>query len=281
MIAELLKDAVTQRFLIDIEADSTVQGDQNAEKAARTQVLEAISKFVVAWLPIIQATPEMLPLAGQMLLFAVRAFPAARDLEEAIEQAMDKMEASAGQPKPPNAEQLKAQADLQKAQAEIQNAQIDAQTAGEKSKADIMMTQLKGQVAVKEHEMKMQQMQMQMQLEREKMQMELHGQQQKHQLDLQHMQTDAQMKQQALQAQHQMAMQANQAQVGLEQQKQAGAQKTLAQTAQIDENRMAAKQAMDQFEMHSQRELMDRDHKNAMEMANIGPEPKPAAAPKK
>ena len=274
MVAELLKDAVTQRFLIDIETDSTIQADENAEKAARTQVLEAISKFVVAWMPIIQSSPELLPLAGQMLLFAVRAFPTARDLEEAIEQAMDKMQAAAGQPKPPNAEQLKAQNDLERSKAEIATAQIDAQTASEKSKADIAMTQLKGQTAIKEHEMKMQQMQMQMQLEREKMQMELHGQQQKHQMDLAHMQSDAQMKQQALQAQHSMAMQANQAQQGLEQQKQAGQQKTLAQTAQIDEQRMVAKQAMDQFNVHSKRELMEQDHKQAMDMANMAPEPK-------
>ena len=55
MVAELLKDAVTQRFLIDIETDSTIAADENAEKAARTQVLESISKFVVAWMPIVQA----------------------------------------------------------------------------------------------------------------------------------------------------------------------------------------------------------------------------------
>ena len=274
MISELLKDAVTQRFLIDIETDSTIQADENAEKAARTQVLEAISKFVVAWMPIVQASPELMPLAGQMLLFAVRAFPTARDLEEAIEVAMDKMQQASGQPKPPSTEQLKAQADLEKTKAEIEHAQIDAQTAGEKSKADVAMVQLKGQTAIKEHEMKMQQMQMQMNLDREKMQMELHGQQQKHQMDLAHMQSDAQIKQQALQAQHSMAMEANQAQQGLEQQKQAGQQKTLAQTAQIDENRMVAKQAMDQFQVHSKRELMEQDHKQAMDMANMAPEPK-------
>ena len=276
-IAELMKDAVTQRFLIDIEVDSTIAADENAEKAARTQVLESISKFVVAWMPITQAAPELLPLAGEMLLFAVRAFPTARDLEEAIEEAMDKMEAAAGQPKPPNAEQLKAQADLQKAQAEIQTAQIDAASAGEKAKADIAQVQLKGQVAVKEHEMKLQQMQMEMQIEREKMQMELHGQQQKHQMDLAHMQSDAQIKQQALQAQHQMSMEATQAQGSLEQQKQAAAQKTLAQQVAADEQKMVAKQSMDQFTMHSKRQLMEDDLKSKREMANMGPEPKPQA----
>ena len=274
MVAELLKDGVTQRFLIDIETDSTIAADENAEKAARTQILESISKFIVAWMPIVQGAPELLPLAGEMLLFAVRAFPAARELEEAIEQAMDKMAMAAGQPKPPSGEQLKAQADLQKAQAEIQNAQIEAQTAAQKSQADIAMTQLKGQTAMKEHEMKMAQMQMQMQLEREKMQMELHGQQQKHQLEIEKTQIKAQADQQAMQAQHQMAMQAHQAQAGLEQQKQAAAQKTLAQTAAMDEQKMVAKQAMDQFHVHSKKELMEQGHNQALEMANLAPEPK-------
>ena len=77
-----------------------------------------------------------------------------------------------------------------------------------------------------------------------------------------------------VQAQHAMAMQSHQAQAGLEQQKQAGAQKTLAQTAAMDEQKMVAKQAMDQFQMHSKRELMQQGHNQALEMANLPPEPK-------
>lgn len=273
MVAELLKDAVTQRFLIDIETDSTIAADENAEKAARTQVLEAISKFVVAWMPIVQASPELLPLAGQMLLFAVRAFPTARDLEEAIEQAMDKMQQASGQPKPPNPEQLKAQADLEKAHAEIQKAQIDAQTAAQKGKADIAMVQMKGATALEEHKMKLQQMQMQAQMDQHKLQSE-------HEVAMQKLGMEHQLAYAQAMADQQSAAAAH----SLEQTKQQGQQKTLAQTAQIDEQRMVAKQSMSQFDLQSKRELMEADRQKQREMMEMGPEGKgarPAAAEKK
>jgi hypothetical protein len=266
MVAELLKDAVTQRFLIDIETDSTIAADENAEKAARTQVPEAISKFVVAWMPIVQASPELMPLAGQMLLFAVRAFPTARDLEEAIEQAMDKMQAASGQPKPPNPEQLKAQADLERTKAEIEAAQINAQSAAAKGKADIAMVQMKGATALEEHKMKLQQMQMQAQMDQHKLQSEHEVAMQK--LGMQHQLAYAQ-----AMADQQSAAAAH----SLEQTKQAGAQKNLEQTAQIAEQRMTSKQALDQFKLQSQREIQQGELQKAREMANMGPEERPAA----
>jgi hypothetical protein len=266
MVSGLLKDAVTQRFLIDIETDSTIQGDQNAEKAARTQVLEAISKFVVAWMPIIQATPEMLPLAGQMLLFAVRAFPAARDLEEAIEQAMDKMESAAGQQKPPSVEQMKMQADMEKTKGEIAKAQIDAQASEAKGKADIAMVQMKGATALEEHKMKLQQMQMQAQMDAHKLQSEHEVAMQKLGMEHQLAYAQAMADQQNAAAQH-----------SLEQTKQQGAQKNLEQTAQMTEQKMLARQSMDQFKLQSQREIQEGELRKAREMQNMGPEAKPTA----
>ena len=261
MVVELLKDAVTQRFLIDIETDSTIQGDQNAEKTARTQVLEAISKFVVAWMPIVQASPELLPLAGQMLLFAVRAFPAARDLEEAIEQAMDKMEAAAGQQKPPSVEQMKMQADMEKTKGEIAKAQIDAQSAAEKGKADLAEIQLKGQMATKEHEFKMQQMQMQSQMDQHRLQSEHEVAMQKLGMEHQLAYAKAMADQQNAAAQH-----------SLEQTKQQGQQKSLEQTAQIAEQKNTARQALDQFKLQSQREIQEGELQKAREMQNMGPQ---------
>ena len=268
MIAELLKDAVTQRFLIDIETDSTISADENAEKAARTQVLEAISKFVVAWLPIIQGSPEMLPLAGEMLLFAVRAYPAARDLEEEIERTMDKMQQASGQPKPPSTEQLKAQADLEKTKAEIEAAQIDAQTSAQKGKVDMAMVQMKGSAAMEEHKMKLQQMQMQAQMDQHKLQSE-------HQVSMEKLQMEHQVAQTKMQADWQNA----QASHALEQTKQEGQQKTLAQTAQIAEQRNTAKQALDQFKLQSQRQIQEGELNKAREMQNMGPAPKEVGPP--
>jgi hypothetical protein len=272
MVADLLKkDVVTQRYLIDIETDSTIAADENAEKAARTQFLEAVSKFVVSWMPILEAKPELFPVAGEMLMFLVHAFPTARELEEAIEQAMDKMAAAAGQPQMPKPEQLKAQADLEKAKAEIAKAQIDAQSAVEKGKADVAMVQMKGAAAMEEHKMRLQEMQIKAQMEEHKLQSE-------HQVAMQKLG----MEHQIMQAKAQADYQNNAASHALEETKQAGQQKTLAQTMQMDEQKMVARQSMDQFKLQSQREIQEGELQKAREMANMGPEGKGrSSAPEK
>ena len=274
-IEQLLRDGATRRFLIDIETDSMIAADEDAEKHQWAEFLEAVSRFMVAWLPMVEGQPIMLPVAGQLLMSAVRRYRVGRECEEVLEQALDKMQAAAGQPKPPSGEQLKAQADAQKAQAEIAKAKIDAQTAAEKAKTDMQMIQLKTQQQHAEHQMRMQQMQAEMQLEREKMQMQLHGEKQKHELAMQGAQAKAQMDQQNLHMQHQMAQTQMQGAHQLEQAKQAGAQKTLAQQAQMDETKLAASQAMAQFKSESDMTHAKEAHRmkiEEMRTPDAGPE---------
>ena len=229
MVQALMRDNVTQRFLIDIEVDSTIAADENMEKKARTEFLEAVSKFVVGWMPIIQASPELIPLAGQMLLFAVRAFPIGRELEEVIEQAMDKLGQAAGQPKPPNPEQLKAQSDMAKNQAEIEKSKIDLQAVQLKAQSDTQRAQIDAQTAVQEHQMALQKMQLQ------------------HTSEMQQMRSETANKHQTSMLDHTANMQQIRAQGDLDQQKQAAAQKTLAQTADMAEKKMIAKQSLATF----------------------------------
>jgi hypothetical protein len=121
--------------------------------------------------------------------------------------------------------------DMARVKAEIESAQINAQTFAAKAKANIAAIQMKNQAAIEEHRMRLQQMQLQAQMDAHKLQSEHQVAMQK--LGVQHQlaQTQATADQQSAQAAH-----------ALEQTKQAGAQKTLAQTAQIDEHRMVAKQ---------------------------------------
>jgi hypothetical protein len=179
-------------------------------------------------MPIVQANPEMVGMAGQMLMFAVRAFPVGRELEEIIEQTMDKIGAAAGQPKPPSGEQLKAQSDMAKNKAEIEKAQIDAQSAQVKARSDMQRAQLDSQAAVAGHQMELEKMRMQMQLETHK----------------------ANLQGQSMVAQHQMDQQRMQGQQQLDSQKQGAQQKTLAQTMATQEQKMVAKDALGAFGEH-------------------------------
>ncbi|MCS3451933.1 hypothetical protein M2222_008290 [Bradyrhizobium elkanii] len=129
-VMALLRDGMTRRFRIDIETDSTITGDESQERNDRTQFIETTTKFVQAWGPIVQANPDLAPLAGGLLKFGLQAFRTARTLEELFDETVDKLEAKAAQPKPPPQpspdEVVKAQTAREKGQAEIVKARTDA-----------------------------------------------------------------------------------------------------------------------------------------------------------
>ncbi|RUV16966.1 hypothetical protein EOA91_19620 [Mesorhizobium sp. M1A.F.Ca.IN.022.04.1.1] len=159
-----MRNGITRRFRIDIETDSTIAADEVAEQASRTAFVKAVTEFVVAWGPILQQTPSLAPLAGQMLLFAVRAYPVARELESVIEQAMEQIQQMASQPKPPPQpspdEQIKLQTAQIKGQAEQTKAQTEVFATRVKAQAETQKAALDANAAQQQHAMDMQKMTM-------------------------------------------------------------------------------------------------------------------------
>jgi hypothetical protein len=126
----LLRQDKLRGFRIDIETDSTVQGDQEAEKASRTEFLTAVTGFIKIGAEVTQMVPEAAPLFAKMLQFGVRGFRVGRDLESAIEDFCEKAEldakAAAANPQArPNPEQIKAEAEKMKVEGEIERQRLE------------------------------------------------------------------------------------------------------------------------------------------------------------
>lgn len=138
---ELLRAEPTRQYRIEVASDSLVEMDEEQEKASRTEFLQAASQFMNQALPMAQAVPELQPLLGEMLMFGVRAFPAARTLEATFEQAMEQLQ----QPKPeqPDPAQMQAQ---QEAQMEQMKLQMDQQAQQARMQADMQIQQAKMQM---------------------------------------------------------------------------------------------------------------------------------------
>jgi hypothetical protein len=85
----LIKSDGVRGFKLDIEADSTIAADEQAEKQARTEFLQQMIPMLEQVVPLAQGNPPLAALAKEMSLFAVRGFRVARTLEEAFEQAFD------------------------------------------------------------------------------------------------------------------------------------------------------------------------------------------------
>ena len=156
----LLKNDKLRGFRIDIEDQSTIAMDDEAEKAARVQFLKSVGDYIssAAQIPP-QMAPAMLPLLGKLLLFGARAFRAGLEMETAIEDAITKLSEQAAQQAanpPPNPEMIKAQSEAQRSQEEIslkreqmqadnQRAMIETQAKAQESEANRQMAAQKMQ----------------------------------------------------------------------------------------------------------------------------------------
>lgn len=167
---ELLRNDKNRGFRIDIETDSTIQGDVQEEKQSRIEFVEGVTKFIETAAQVTMGLPEFAPLAAKMLQFAVRGFRVGRDLEAAIEEFSDKAEidakAKASQPPPPSPEQIKAQSEQMKAKAEIEKQQIANQGEQQEAQSRIQEKQIDLEMA----KIKMQIEQMKMEIESQRIQ---------------------------------------------------------------------------------------------------------------
>lgn len=144
---ELLKEDAATSYKIDIEADSTIAADEEAEKAARTEFLRAITPFLEAVLPQMQGNPALAPLGKELIMFAVRGFRVSRQLEDAFETALDQM--TKAPPKPPEQKgNVKTPAEVQ---AEAATAQMKAEVDQAKVAADMVKTQT--EAAIKQQQL--------------------------------------------------------------------------------------------------------------------------------
>jgi len=120
---QLLKSGETSSFRIEVQSDSLVQMDENAEKQDRVEFLGAVSGYMGQLLSNAESIPpEMVPMLAQILKFGVTGFKVGKAIEGDIDQAIDAMKQSAAQPRQPkpDPEMAKVQAQLQGKQQEIQ-----------------------------------------------------------------------------------------------------------------------------------------------------------------
>jgi hypothetical protein len=164
-VALLRKDRL-RSFRVDIETDSTIEPDAQAEKQARTEFITAVTQFLAQAGEMAIQMPQLMPVLGRMLLFAARGFRVGRDLESALETLVDDLEKQARNPapKPPSPEEIKAKAEQDKMAMEAQAKQQDM--AGEKQKLDMQLEAQREKMAI-DREM----MQDKLQFSREEMQM--------------------------------------------------------------------------------------------------------------
>lgn len=128
-VMKLLREQKLRPFVLDIETDSTIQPDEDAQKQRATEFVTAVGGFMQQALQAVQLVPQAAPLMADTLKFVASQFRAGRELEGSIDEFAEQMKAMAQQPKPPSPEQMKAEQEAKTAEAANAKTMAEAQKA--------------------------------------------------------------------------------------------------------------------------------------------------------
>lgn len=154
-IMALLRSERARPFSLDIETDSTIAPDEDAQKKRATEFVTAVGGFMGQAVPLAQTVPQLAPLIAEFLKYTASQFRAGRAMEGVIDEFADQMAQASKQPQGPSPEaqvmQAKMKADeqahaasMQQHEAEMQGKQQSAQLATQSAEHD---RQLKERVA--------------------------------------------------------------------------------------------------------------------------------------
>lgn len=126
---KLMRNDRLRGFRIEVETDSTVIPNEEIDRRNATEYLSAISGFMATMLPVVQAQPELAPMAIEMMKFGSRQFKAGRGLEDVLTKTLDDLEKAAQTPQQeqPSDAQIKAtsQANSDQIKLAIETAKLD------------------------------------------------------------------------------------------------------------------------------------------------------------
>lgn len=166
---QILRSDKLRGFRVDIETDSTIAADIDADKQAATELVTSTMQGLQGAGEIVMQAPELMKPIGGLLMFAFRRFRVGRTLESALEEALDqideRIEAQKNQPPPPSPEQIKVEGEMAKQKAEAERDQQKHQLEMEAKQADFQMEQQR-------NAMEMEKMRAELEIERERLDME-------------------------------------------------------------------------------------------------------------
>lgn len=133
---QLLRDDRMRSYRVEVETDSTIQADENAEKERRTEFVQAVGLYLNQAATTVKEAPALARVVGEILMFAVRAFRAGRNLEDVIEQGFQMLVQQSMQAAQQPQEDPLVGVAREEVRGKIEKARIDARLKDQKQKAD-------------------------------------------------------------------------------------------------------------------------------------------------
>jgi hypothetical protein len=99
-VLRFLRDNRARSFVLDIETDSTIMADENAEKQRRTEFVGMLGNLLPQLIQLVSVSPGAVNFSGEVLKFSVAPFRAGRSLDGAVDEFVEDGKATVGQQKP-------------------------------------------------------------------------------------------------------------------------------------------------------------------------------------
>ncbi|MBX5092448.1 hypothetical protein [Rhizobium lentis] len=146
-VVQLLRNDSIRGFQIDIETDSTIEPDEDAEKQRRMEFVQMVGGFMQQAGAMAQQNPMLVPVMVETLLFAARGFRAGRQLESTLEQVGAQLSEAATAPRPEpqpspvemlklKTAEVKAGAEQRKAELGVAEAEIEHRAVVEQARSE-------------------------------------------------------------------------------------------------------------------------------------------------
>jgi hypothetical protein len=180
-VLSFLADNRAKSFVLDIETDSTIMADENAEKQRRSEFVGVLGQLLPQLAQMIAAQPQTAAFCGELLKFATAPFRAGRSLDGAIDELTEQMKNQGQNPPPPNpvvqAKQMQLQYEQQRddQDRQVKQAQVATQTqqGNAKIQSDQAIAATEQQTHQADADEKAQRLNMQMMNERQAHQMDM------------------------------------------------------------------------------------------------------------
>jgi len=127
MVKELLDDSKTRPFVFDIETDSTIYPDEQAEKESRNEFMTVLANDIVGFGPVAASGKAGAKLVGGLIKFHLGPFRAGRELEGLIDEWVESLENIEPQPNP-DAEKNAAEAEYKKGMLALEGQKLQGDT---------------------------------------------------------------------------------------------------------------------------------------------------------
>jgi hypothetical protein len=160
-VVAFLRNDRARGFVIEIETDSTIQPNEDAEKQRRIEFVTAVGGLFQQAAPIVMQAPQLGPFMGEVLKFTAQGFRAGRALEGTIDQLTQMLQAMADQAKQAQAQppqpDPKAEAEQKAAETKLKGVEAQTQAKVVGAQADIVKTQMDMRASAQQHQQTMQQ----------------------------------------------------------------------------------------------------------------------------